>query len=839
MNIIIKYVITSMRERKIRTFLIIFSVAISGALFFASSSISNTMVNIYTKQARESIGNADIIIKANTNSPSTLVGTSLAMKLVDDVDYIIPVIRGSGLYDVGNSIYDEMSLMGIDLQDYKTMNEISFKEIEKDGEFIANKIIISDRTAQKYNWKVGDTVELQINEQRRRLQIYGISESVGVFANETNSMNVMLPYTALTTYLETDKKPNNIYIKGKSGADINSLIQMFSNLYPKYTVEEAINRNDLEEQVSWISMPLLLMTIVVTFMSVFIVYTSFRVIMLEKLPNIGTFRSVGASKKMMNRVLILESIFYGVIGGLCACVLGIGTLYIMTIFMSQGSSTQIDIIINPVLLIEGFLIGVVICIVSSMFPIKQISKLPVKEIVLGNNSTYKKESWVKNLEGIVYIAISIILPEVVKGKLNLVVAIVGLILSIIGVIKLLPGFVNCIAKALTGIFRVVFGNIGVLGIKNIKGNKSILNSMSLICIGVGVILMINNISTNLTTQLLDVYANNLVYDMEVTMTYMDKYKTRSMLDVDGVEDVCGNYLSGSYMNNPIEVEEFDGASLGCVLSVVGLKFDDFMKMNYASEQERDMILEKINEGRYIALSNTLRKRYDLKKGDTLTLKMSNCSRTYTIIGFYDTIVYMGNHALIGEKYLKQDLGVSQYSVIYINVDEGRQPEEVLSNLKQIYSDEKLNGQTNAEMRSYDQEQNDIIFSLLIGFSMLAVIIGIVGVINNLLISFIERQKSLAVLRSVGMNKKQMIKMIFIEAIYLGLFGSIAGCTTGGIIMKNIPYILEGIGIPISTYMIVDYLWVYIIAALLITVVASIAPVLKTTKLNIIETIKFE
>ena len=139
----------------------------------------------------------------------------------------------------------------------------------------------------------------------------------------------------------------------------------------------------------------------------------------------------------------------------------------------------------------------------------------------------------------------------------------------------------------------------------------------------------------------------------------------------------------------------------------------------------------------------------------------------------------------------------------------------------------------------NKEGNAQIMSILSGFSVLAAIIGVIGIINNLFISFIERKRSIAVLRSVGMNKKQVIQMIFLEALYTGLLGAIAGIGAGWIIMNNMPYVIEGMQLPPIVYFVANGLWVYIGVATLVTIVASISPAFKTSKLNIIEAIKFE
>jgi putative ABC transport system permease protein len=54
------------------------------------------------------------------------------------------------------------------------------------------------------------------------------------------------------------------------------------------------------------------------------------------MPVMGTFRSIGATKKRINLLLLSESISYGVIGGALGCLLGIGLLYGMTYSMAMN-----------------------------------------------------------------------------------------------------------------------------------------------------------------------------------------------------------------------------------------------------------------------------------------------------------------------------------------------------------------------------------------------------------------------------------------------------------------------------------------------------------------------
>jgi putative ABC transport system permease protein len=122
-----------------------------------------------------------------------------------------------------------------------------------------------------------------------------------------------------------------------------------------------------------------------------------------------------------------------------------------------------------------------------------------------------------------------------------------------------------------------------------------------------------------------------------------------------------------------------------------------------------------------------------------------------------------------------------------------------------------------------------------GFSMLAIIIGVFGVLNNLLISFLVRKRSLAVFRSMGMSKVQTVKMIVIEALSGGAIGGLVGVVTGTLMI----IILAGtnhsknIHFPFSSYIL------YVLAGMALMLIASISPALKSSKIDIVSSIKLE
>lgn len=832
MWIIIKYIMRSIKEKKFRTFLIILAVALSGSLYFASTSLSDSLVKIYTDRIFQQTGNADIAIYPIVKSPSHMISVAPALRFEDRLDFIIKAARNTARYRRGMYEYDTISLLGISLEDYKIMNELELVKELKEMSFENNSIIISQKTAQKYNLDIGYTMEIYIRDIKRSVKVYGIALPKGIFLDETREQMALISYKTLCNYLETDNKPTHIYLKVKNGEDIDLLITQLRKVYPKYGVDRPFSEQAIKDSISYVAMPLLIMTILVTFMSIFIIYSSFKVITLEKIPVIGTFRSIGASKKSINLVLMTESFFYGIIGGITACFLGIGILYIMTIYTTPTEVKEvvgIHISILPGRLIITFILSVFICIISSIYPIVKVSKVPLKEIVLNNITSNKKRKVKKHMQGILFILLGLILPNLASKSLSVVFAVISGLCLLIGIINLLPKTIELISKGTEKIFATIFGNVGILAVKNIKGNKSILNSISLITIGISALFMINNVSENISTEVINFFEQTCAFDGEIWMQNMDKSTVRNLLTHDGIESVYPLYAAYS-----VESKELSDR-FGVIESIQDESYMDFIHYNYVGDPKE--MFAKIHEGRNLITTVIMKNRYNLKEGDQLTLMLPEGERVYTIIGFINTFMWNGQYALVSDIYLSKDTGTKYYNSCYIKTT--KNANEVLESLNQRYKDRYFGGTTMNQMLQDNQASNNQLMSMLAAFSILSLIIGIVGVINNLIISFIERKRSLAVLRSIGMSKKQVIKMLFIEAIYLGCIGAVAGIIGGMLLMFMVPYILEAMRMPVTVYIIFDIIWIYLIGAMIITILSSIIPANKSSKLNIIEAIKYE
>ena len=366
MGIIAKFTLKNILEKRFRTLLILGSIIIATALFFASSAISNTLNKMFTEKLMQQYGKSEIIITPNSKSPSNFFSTFNAEAFRNRTEYIVGAIQTSAVYKWNNNNSVNIALIGMDLNDLKKMNPIIFFEPNTMDEISDNNMIISKTTAEKYHLSIGNTLELNLQGVNTKFLIAGISQPTGPFSNEGQTICAIVPKYKLSSIFHAKGRVNAVYIKLINLTEKNTIMKALSKVYDKYDVKETITKEELKNQQGSLSTSLFFMSITVFFISVFIIYSSFKVVAIERLPAIGTIRSVGATKRMMNLVLFIESSLYGICGGLFGCGFGLVILYIIAYISRPSDYGRLNITVSFTLLqvLGAFLIAIALSIGS-------------------------------------------------------------------------------------------------------------------------------------------------------------------------------------------------------------------------------------------------------------------------------------------------------------------------------------------------------------------------------------------------------------------------------------------------------------------------------------------
>lgn len=843
MKVFLKYVLRSMTEKKGRFVLLLVAISISTALLVASTGMVNIILDSFVSPQLEAYEHKEIVISSTDKSANFFTDEGMNTSGLKQDSVLKEVNLGGMMADkVGT---DDETMLNISIRGRAS------KDINKDiitrgnlDEFKDGSCIISERTAQNRNLKIGDKLEIIIGGQTKSLNITAISGNQGVFYNdEKSSFTIIMPYEYISKDMGDEGKYNVIFADS-SESTIKAGIDKFNQNNSAFSAAKLYDEESTKSQLSSFTSLLYIMMIVVVVMSAIIIYSSFKLIITERLSTIGTFLSEGATVGKVKFILYLESFVYGIFGAVFGNILGVAGLYVINRLISPLKAYGIygKLEIKPYYIIAGTLFAVILSIISSYLPVRKISKLQVKDIILNDVRISKTIGWKKFIIGMVLIMISVIAYLIGKENLKAFAGVL-IIMSLTGVILAYPKLIDLLSRPIFRFLRGKSKNV-VYAINNLRTSKVLLGNISLIIISLVSIITIMSLGNSMIKVVTEVYTK-INCDIEIdnistirsnTDTTTADYLVTELKKL-GVKESDINRMSSNYAS-------IKSAKSGNEVSMqaIGVDIDSFIKYDQylqLDKAEYNDIIKKFKESDSgVIITTALSKMLDKKEGDTVEINCKDLKKTLTISGVIDgKLMNNGYFILIKNSTMNEQFGVLSANTITFTTDMNL--DNVMHELKPILRGVGASAITNDEMCKQNLAQNQMMVDAMSIFSYMAIIIASLGIVNNVSISFLQRKSEFAILSSVGMENSGRLKILFFESIASVTWAMLITTVYSIFGLKLLSILAKSIGFDFVIALDFKSLPMIFVTSLIIVLIATVPVCFKSRKLSIIQEIKYE
>ncbi|HBF5383673.1 TPA: FtsX-like permease family protein [Clostridioides difficile] len=825
MKIILKYIFTNIKERKIRTAVMLLSIVLSTVLLFISFSIGLSYESVQRKMAKGMSGTATISVQSK--NPDILTN----LEDIPDLNAIkskVGVLESSAIYNKGG-YYEEFSLIAADLSQLNKINKPRLENGDSITDFSGDKIILPNRFTSKYKIKKGDSITLQIYGKSYTFQVSDIASYDTVFLRHTRGVNALLPKETLSKIINKGSGYTRVLIESEEEMTENLVNKLSEELSTeKYTVSNTINETKIISDARQKAMPFFLISFFALTLSIFIIYSSYKVITLERLPFIGTFRSIGANEKTVTHILMLESILYGSIGGLIAIPIGVVVLNLMLHGLGNSLEQGISIptVISPIGVIISVIVAIIVSSFSAYIPVKKASHLPIKNIVLG----IVEEKNVSNRSilfiGSIMFILSVLLPRISPENTLYLAGGFSLLGLIVATIVLIPLITDIMSIVFEFVYKNILGNEGKLAARNMKNNKNIIQNITLLFISISAVIAISVVGNFVKTYITDVFR-----DAELQGFADGKMNEEFIEDVrhmDGIKNILPLYV----MNNEISG---NGVTLSRLEGTDNIElYNSMFAINYTNFEIKKQVTEAFKDKRSVILNEDTLKKVGLSIGDTITLSKDKYDFSYKIVGSFKSRAN-DVEAVIPSHYAVSDFDKTNYGfLVYTAVN----PDAVMIQIRDLFGDTYNWSRTVEEFNNDSLNTISSFLSPMNKMTYFIFLLATVGIINNLLINYIQKRRSIAMYKSIGLSNKQNIKVTLIEGFTSGLLGAVIGIVISILEIQTIfivagPKISMKPDLDFKTFIIVGLL------GIIVTLIGSIVPIIKGKKMKLIEEIKFE
>lgn len=185
--------------------------------------------------------------------------------------------------------------------------------------------------------------------------------------------------------------------------------------------------------------------------------------------------------------------------------------------------------------------------------------------------------------------------------------------------------------------------------------------------------------------------------------------------------------------------------------------------------------------RAVVLGKTAAEVLVKKVGDTLQLETEELA----VVGIVDGGAVVENGSVILSLPLLQEITGNQgkINIIDLRVTPGTTKEELTRLCEQITGLVPEARAVIAGEHIRDSQAYRMISAMSWGTSLLAVLVGVLGVMNTMLMTIFERTQEICVLLAIGWNRSRIVRMVLWESALLGFLGGVLGVLIGVVGVK--------------------------------------------------------
>lgn len=261
------------------------------------------------------------------------------------------------------------------------------------------------------------------------------------------------------------------------------------------------------------------------------------------------------------------------------------------------------------------------------------------------------------------------------------------------------------------------------------------------------------------------------------LIYLDENLEESIKNIDGVLGVSPELRFKANLNNGID----ETAVMGIGISIEQYN-QVFATKNYVVEGS----MFAPDESKAL-IGTSLAELMDLKVNDYITLLVRTKENTFNTIdveiaGLVRAPNPMINNGIVfvpldvAQQALNVDNGVSLFALKTVSGEEDRIIKELTESFKN----------KNLDLKAYSWKESAASVIALsaakkggIGAVLLVVLlIGMLGIINNVILSALERTEEIGMMKALGMREWEIVFVFMVEATGIGVLGGLAGCLLG-------------------------------------------------------------
>lgn len=615
--------------------------------------------------------------------------------------------------------------------------------------------LVDANAAKAEKVRIGDRLRIGTGSRALEVEVVGLADSPSNHAVSS----VYLLWPDLRRWEESLYVSSVAWRGGGHDAAVTAIRDVVPSAEPT-TVDAFVQdlQREVNNGVDVIAIIVLLFTTVALLVAVLVINNTFTILFAQRSRDFALLRCVGATRRQVVRSVRVESLALGVLAAVLGIAAGLGAGHgLVALIHAQWPGARLgEAHIGPAWLLAAAVLAVGVTLVAAWLPTRRVVQVSPLAALRPDDSTRVRTS-----TGRVRIALGVALLGAGTAGLALAIAtaappalVAGGAAVFLGVLMLGPVVVPALIGPAGRAAGRLLGPAGRLAAGNAVRNprRTAATTASLL------------VGVTLTTAVLTGLASSrsaLAAEMDDQHPVDLALTGARPLPADVVTQVGAVPGVAAVTAVPGATARVPGLD---ALPVLAVPADEggVLHGELPTPRPRQIVLpwDALGDG--------------IEVGDRVAVTVGERTERLRVVGGEG----WGDAALVAPATLARLAPEPQVHAVWVRAEDGADPEDLAGSLEAIGSPLDAGVENGLAQRAYVDLQLDVLTGGVVGLLGIAVVIALVGIANTLGLSVLERGREHALLRALGLTRRQVRRMLATEAVLLALVATLLGTTLG-------------------------------------------------------------
>ncbi|MFC5805479.1 ABC transporter permease [Streptomyces formicae] len=709
-------------------------------------------------------------------------------------------------------------------------------------------VMVDADTAEKHGLKLGDEL--------RTIAVTGdfTAKISGIASFKVTNPGAAVVYfdtaTAQRELLGKTGRFTHIAVTAESGVSHEQLKKNVAGAaagpYKFQTQQEAADagREDVSGFLDVMKYAMLGFAGIAVLVGIFLIVNTFSMLVAQRTREIGLMRAIGSSRRQVNRSVLVEALLLGVIGSIAGVAAGVGlAIGLMELMSSMGMNLSTDdLTVKWTTPAVGLTLGIVVTVLAAYIPARRAGKVsPMAALRDAGTPADGRAGLVRGIIGLVLTGAGAAglwaaaqADKATEGSMWLGL---GVVLSLIGFIVIGPLLAGGVVRVIGAVVLRVFGPVGRMAERNALRNPRRTGATgAALMIGLALVACLSVVGSSMVASATEELDKSVGADFIVNASNGQPIMPQAQQAMEKTPDIA-------------HVTEYKGIEATLTSPDGKTEKDAFIAAadpTYAQDLRRETVAGELSAAYgkdAMSVGETYATEHGVKVGDTITVAFKGgdtAKLKVAAITSDDGSIDKGakyTNITTAEQYLPAER-MPKNLIMFAKAEEGKETEayEALKTALAPYPQYEVQNQT--DFKKDLQDQVGQLLNIVYGLLALAIIVAVLGVVNTLALSVVERTREIGLMRAIGLSRRQLRRMIRLESVVIALFGALLGLGLGmgwGTAAQKL-LALEGLGvleIPWPTILTV------FVGSAFVGLFAALVPAFRAGRMNVLNAIATE